>query len=436
MAKKGLLIAGAIILVMVVGVMLVVIVGGIWFMSSRNRSAALIHTAVGKPKGSATTKTIGAEGGSISSPDGRITIEIPPHAVSASMNFSIQPITNMAPSGVGDAYRLEPNGRTFSAPLKLAFKFSDRDIDGSTPAGLRVSYQDDAGVWQSLKDAVIDAQNQTYTVTTQHFTDYAVREGIEIKPPHQVLRAGQSTYLEVVGCDEADSLIQRASKLFEGAREDRCGDLILEYDAANPLHWSTDHGTIETGKRRVKFTATGGTSYVARITMPFVYIGGGFVSSGKVGERGSLRATITVSAPYQASGQNGPVSYSGTICDLGAPFKVTVTNPPLTYEINFVPSENNQVPLPKNKKHGETYHDYAPYETGTFSYSMTSGMLHMSGQGYYIVNDTINGVKTDRRVITCYETSEAHGPMGIGSSGKGGATIQLTPLETSECSGK
>ena len=432
MAKGKLLIGCAITAVAIIVVVLAVIAGGFWLMGSRNKKATLVHTEVGKPKGSAITKTIGAEGGSISSPDGRITIEIPPQAVSSSTSFSIQPITNMVPGGLGDAYRLEPNGRTFSAPLKLAFKFKDEDIDGSALEGLRVSYQDDAGVWQSLTDAVIDRLNHTYTITTRHFTDYAIRKGIEIRPPHQILRPGQSTYLEVVGCDEAESLAQRAYRLIGEKHDEDCGDLKLEYDWANKLYWKTDHGTIETGKRRVKFTATGGTSYVATITMPFEYFGGVFVSSGTPGEKGSLRATITVSSPYQASGQNGPVTYSGTICDLGAPFKVTVTNSPFSYEINFVPSENNQVPLPKNKKHGETYPHYDPYTTGTFSYSMTSGMLQMSGQGYY----TLDGEKTDHPVINCYQNSEAHGPMGIGSSGRGAATIQLTPLESSECNGK
>jgi hypothetical protein len=133
--------------------------------------------------------------------------------------------------------------------------------------------------------------------------------------------------------------------------------------------------------------------------------------------------------------------YSGTICSLEKPFKITVTHPLISYEIMFVPSEKDIVFKPNKLFHTS---DASPYVTGYFSYAVTRGLLHMSGHGtYYLINvpGTTMGTQVVSEagkdpVIVCQENSEAHGPMGIGSSGKGLAKIQLSPLETNECDGK
>src|SRR5262249_44768843 len=131
---------------------------------------------------------------------------------------------------------------------------------------------------------------------------------------------------------------------------------------------------------------------------------------------------------YKVSGGNGPMVYSGTICSLEKPFKVTVTNAFITFDITFIPSESDVVYKP-NKIFPLS--DRPPYSTGLFSYAVPKVLLHMSGNGTYSLN-TVG----DNTAIVCNESSEAHGPRGIGSSGKGAATIQLTPLMTSECDGK
>ena len=388
----------------------------IWRVRSSPTTVARKSTAVGTPKGSPVAKTIGPEGGTISSADGRIILDVPAKAVAKVTNFSIQSLTNMAPGGLGDAYRLEPNGQTFSTPVKLTFKFSDQDINGSAPEVLLVSYQDNAGAWQSLKDPVIDNQNQTYTVTTQHFTDYALRHGIHIEPPHQTVRYGQSTNLKLVGCEDEEGWIHELL----GDVSMVCRDL-----EASHLYWSTDNGSIvEAGTRTAKYTANGGLG-TATVKLPF-YLRGSRTSA----QKGTFTATITITGAYKASGQNGPVSFSGTICSLSKPFKVTVGMPPLSFDINFVPSETA---LPVKNRNGQVLPPdprYEPYSQGTFSYEMTSGLLHMSGNGTY---DVVEG-NTDHPKIICDESSKAKSLLrGIGSSGSGWATIQLNISDTNEC---
>ena len=69
-----------------------------------------LPTAIGNPVGSAVTKEIGTSGGSITSPDGRITLTIPAGALNTNTSISIQPIENTTPNGVGLSYDFLPNG--------------------------------------------------------------------------------------------------------------------------------------------------------------------------------------------------------------------------------------------------------------------------------------------------------------------------------------
>jgi hypothetical protein len=110
---------------------------------------------------------------------------------------------------------------------------------------------------------------------------------------------------------------------------------------------------------------------------------------------------------YKATGQDGPVVYSGTICSLEKPFTVTGTHPLVNYPLKFVPSSAT---------------------TGTFSYSVNRGMMSMGGSGTY----TVEGLDTDKPQIVCKVDSTASVAMAS-SSGSGIAHIQLVPLDTDEC---
>src|SRR5687768_15033479 len=70
-------------------------------------------TAKGQPVGLPVTKSIDASGGTLSSPDGKLTITVPAGTVSSATTFSIQPITNTLQDNK-PAYRLLPEGITLA----------------------------------------------------------------------------------------------------------------------------------------------------------------------------------------------------------------------------------------------------------------------------------------------------------------------------------
>lgn len=132
-----------------------------------------IPTAKGTPIGSATTRTIGSAGGTINSLDSEITVIVPAGAVTENTEFSIHPITNTAPNGIGTSYLLLPEGKHFNQPISIQIKYTDDEIDGTIPEQLFLAYQDTAGVWNARGLPKVDTINKTITITSEHFSRWA-----------------------------------------------------------------------------------------------------------------------------------------------------------------------------------------------------------------------------------------------------------------------
>ena len=87
--KKRLITAAVLVLATIMIVTAVAIVAEVFFLRGSSDTVALPGvTAVGVPHGPATTKSIGPEGGSIASPDGRIVVDVPPSALTGPVDFS------------------------------------------------------------------------------------------------------------------------------------------------------------------------------------------------------------------------------------------------------------------------------------------------------------------------------------------------------------
>jgi hypothetical protein len=168
-----------------------------------------IKTEKGTPVGTPTQKTIDASGGTISTPDGAITVSIPAGAVSTATNFSIQPITNTLENRQGKiAYRLSPEGTHFSKPVKVTFRYSDTDFQYSAEDALIVVWQTAEGAWR-IEPTALDKSAKTLTVNTTHFSDWASSVGYRIHMNYEVLAPGKSKEfrVEAVISDGDDTLL-------------------------------------------------------------------------------------------------------------------------------------------------------------------------------------------------------------------------------------
>ncbi len=154
-------------------------------------------TAEGTPVGGSNAATIGMGGGSITSDDGRLQIIFPANALSVDTEISIQPITNFCPGGVGLAYELLPEGLQFSQPVALTFHYTADDILGSAPNALAIATQHADDIWYSLSDITLDEPTSTVSISTTHFSDWALLEGYSISPWEATIEVNEALPLVV-----------------------------------------------------------------------------------------------------------------------------------------------------------------------------------------------------------------------------------------------
>ncbi|MDP9040802.1 MAG: hypothetical protein M3N30_02395 [Bacteroidota bacterium] len=139
-------------------------------------------TPVGTPLGTITTKTIGANGGSVASTDGKAELIFPAGVLTTNTDISIQAITNNAPNGVGNAYRLLPEGIQFTQPVTLKFHYTAEDLAVTLGDLMGIAFQDSTGIWYRVNSFTNDTTNKVISASIQHFSDWTNFEVMRILP--------------------------------------------------------------------------------------------------------------------------------------------------------------------------------------------------------------------------------------------------------------
>src|ERR1700730_3027063 len=86
------------------------------------------QTGIGTPVGDLVSKTIGKDGGTISSADGNAELIFPAGALDVATEISIQAITNTVPNGFGNSYSFLPEGIKFLQPVTLKFHYTPENL--------------------------------------------------------------------------------------------------------------------------------------------------------------------------------------------------------------------------------------------------------------------------------------------------------------------
>jgi len=163
-----------------------------------------LPTPVGNVYGQPTTATIGAQGGVVASPDGRIQVTIPAGALSTNTTISVQPLKNTCSGGIGLNYRLLPHGTQFAKPVTIKFSYAQYIDSISSPDALVIAFQDEKGIWKIPQGSAVDKANKTVTIQTSHFSDWGLMKYLALEPVYWVLSAGERVTLRVVKYTEVD----------------------------------------------------------------------------------------------------------------------------------------------------------------------------------------------------------------------------------------
>lgn len=153
--------------------------------------------AHGKAIGAATTKTIGAEGGTLATADGRVALTVPAGAVNKATEFSIQPIENTLPGARSESFRLLPEGTSFAKPVTLRFSYANFPLEGTVPEALFLAYQNAEGHYWLATQTALNTTEKTLTVVTTHFSDWQVCEYYRVVADRTTLKTGEKATLKL-----------------------------------------------------------------------------------------------------------------------------------------------------------------------------------------------------------------------------------------------
>jgi hypothetical protein len=164
--------------------------------------------AVGVQKGKAVKAGMGSEGGIVRSADDRVIITVPAGALTRQTTIEVAPISNTNPAGNGLAYRITPHGIRFQKPVSISFSYAGEKDQKRIPQLQGIAYQDENGVWKSVRNGAIDTAAKRITVYTSHFSDWSEFETMKLAPENPILATGQSAVIKAVQYVGNDELLQ------------------------------------------------------------------------------------------------------------------------------------------------------------------------------------------------------------------------------------
>lgn len=194
--------------------LMMAMVGGILFTacskSSKETAEPVVPqvTEVGNVFGQATTATINAQGGTVATPDGQVSITIPAGALTSSTVISIQSVENTNPGGFGLNYRLLPHGISFAKPVSIKFSYAQYVDSIALQDALAIAYQDEDRVWKIPKGFIVDKVKKEVSVQSTHFSDWSVMNYLSLKPVYSILQTGQQLTLTAWTCVDINDQLE------------------------------------------------------------------------------------------------------------------------------------------------------------------------------------------------------------------------------------
>ncbi len=124
------------------------------------------------------TAVIGPEGGSLTSTDGLMTIEVPPGAVEEETELSIA-LRPDAPAELrlAEAYELAPHDLEFLAPVIATLRYDPATLDGADESDLSMAVLDeDSGRWALAVPSSVDTGAHLVVCERWHFSELTLAE--------------------------------------------------------------------------------------------------------------------------------------------------------------------------------------------------------------------------------------------------------------------
>jgi hypothetical protein len=127
------------------------------------------------PDASADTAqgVIGTAGGTLSTPDGVLTLAVPPGAVDRDVLFTVGPTPAPLLGAVGAVFEMGPAGTQFAVPATVTIRYTDAERGDAAASDLLVATVV-AGLWQPLSSERVDTAARSVAAQTPHLSPFAL----------------------------------------------------------------------------------------------------------------------------------------------------------------------------------------------------------------------------------------------------------------------
>lgn len=120
-----------------------------------------------------TTKTIGASGGTVETPEG-VVLVIPAGALAEDTTIAITQVTEGVPNGIySGLYDLQPDGLTFSQPVSLTIPIDAQAASGVPSSEMAIATYD-GGSFRGAGWTLVDRAPGRASALIQHFSKWAI----------------------------------------------------------------------------------------------------------------------------------------------------------------------------------------------------------------------------------------------------------------------
>ncbi|WP_266366920.1 hypothetical protein [Tellurirhabdus rosea] len=262
----------------------------------------------GAPTGTATSRTIGPEGGTLTLPDGSVALTVPAGAVTKATAFSIQPVENTLPGARGESFRLLPEDAHFAKPVTLTFSYKNFPQHGTLPEALFLAYQNAEGRYALVDKTQLDKATQTLTVETTHFSDWQICETFRVVADRTTLKRGEKATLKLQEIDLVAPLTGPDKNITPWTDH-------VTMTSGMKLAWSlVGEGSLVPAQTQCVYTAPGTTPQQNPVLVNLTL--SGFTGSPKI-RTGASSPQMTIITPIEiAQGDYVKYSFNGETLDI------------------------------------------------------------------------------------------------------------------------
>lgn len=134
--------------------------------------AVLLGSCTNKEPPTTVTKVIGANGGTIVSGDGQISLFVSDRALAADTSISLTTVAEPPAGALTVGAQIAPGDLGFTEPAILTFNYQEQMLKaGQAPTGLRIIMYVQ-GVWKIPSLAAVDTTKKTVSAAIKHLGNY------------------------------------------------------------------------------------------------------------------------------------------------------------------------------------------------------------------------------------------------------------------------